>query len=72
MKTISRWEFLKDSAAFGIAAAGLNLPKFSLKTQFDLIIKNGSIIDGTGRKEFKADIGIRNGRIASIGKLGHA
>ncbi|MGE5352981.1 MAG: N-acyl-D-amino-acid deacylase family protein, partial [Acidobacteriota bacterium] len=40
--------------------------------QFDLIIKNGSIIDGTGRKEFKADIGIRNGRIASIGKLGHA
>ncbi|MGE5430070.1 MAG: N-acyl-D-amino-acid deacylase family protein [Syntrophomonadaceae bacterium] len=72
MKTITRREFLKDSAAFGIAAAGLSLPVFSIKNQFDLIIKNGSIIDGTGRKEYKADIGIKNGRIAAIGKLGHA
>lgn len=72
MKTISRREFLKDSAAFGIAAAGLNLPIFSLRNQFDLLIKNGSVIDGTGKKEFLADIGIKNGRIAAVGKLGHA
>ncbi|HEX2867367.1 MAG TPA: D-aminoacylase [Ignavibacteriales bacterium] len=72
MKTISRREFLKDSAAFGIAAAGLNLPAFSLKNQFDLVIKNGSVIDGTGRREFKADLGIKNGRITAIGKLSHA
>jgi N-acyl-D-amino-acid deacylase len=33
----------------------------------DLLIKNGSIIDGTGSPARKADITIRNGKIASIG-----
>jgi len=36
---------------------------------YDLIIKNGSIIDGTGREAFSADLGIINGRIAAIGNL---
>ena len=30
---------------------------------FDLVIKNGEIIDGSGNQPFKSDIGIRNGRI---------
>lgn len=34
---------------------------------YDLIIKNGSIYDGTGRKPFVADVGIVNGKIARIG-----
>ncbi len=34
--------------------------------EVDLVIRNGVIIDGTGRKRFKADLGIRNGRIAVI------
>ena len=35
---------------------------------FDLIIKNGSLIDGTGSAQYTADIGILNGRIACIGQ----
>lgn len=35
----------------------------------DLIIKNGKIIDGTGKKEFKADIGIRKDKIRVIKNL---
>jgi N-acyl-D-amino-acid deacylase len=36
---------------------------------FDIIIKNGKIIDGTGNPWFKADLGIKNGKIAKIGCL---
>ena len=34
---------------------------------FDLLIKNGMILDGTGCDGFVADIGIRGGKIAAIG-----
>ena len=36
---------------------------------FDLIIKNGNIIDGTGSKPRKSDIGINGDKIISIGDL---
>jgi len=35
----------------------------------DLIIRNGRIIDGTGSAGFAGDIGIRDGRIAAIGRV---
>ncbi|MFP6837261.1 MAG: amidohydrolase family protein, partial [Pseudomonadales bacterium] len=35
----------------------------------DLVIKNGRIVDGTGDPSFKADIGIRDGRIIAIGNI---
>jgi N-acyl-D-amino-acid deacylase len=38
-------------------------------TQFDIIIKNGHIIDGTGSPWYAGDLGIRNGKIVAIGKL---
>src|SRR4051812_7441770 len=37
---------------------------------YDLLIKNGRVVDGSGSPAFKADIGIRNGKIVEIGKLG--
>ena len=36
---------------------------------FDIVITNGHIIDGTGSPWYSGDIGIRNGKIASIGNL---
>lgn len=41
----------------------------SEKLQFDLIIKNGRVIDGTGNPWFKADIGVKDGKITKIGNL---
>ncbi len=42
----------------------------SAKAQdFDVLITNGHIIDGTGSPWYSGDIGIRNGRIAAIGSL---
>src|SRR5262245_42381575 len=37
--------------------------------QFDTIIKGGTIVDGTRVPRYKADIGIKNGKIAQIGRL---
>ncbi len=34
--------------------------------EFDLIITNGIVIDGSGRPRFKADIGILDGRIGAL------
>src|SRR6185503_12052979 len=36
---------------------------------YDLLITNARVIDGSGNPWFRADIGIKNGRIASIGRL---
>src|SRR5215469_1175347 len=36
---------------------------------YDLIIKNGHIIDGTGSPWYSGDVGIKDGRIAALGRL---
>jgi N-acyl-D-amino-acid deacylase len=36
---------------------------------FDLIVKNGIVVDGTGNPWSKVDIGIKDGRISNIGQL---
>ena len=36
---------------------------------YDLLIKNGRIIDGSGRPAFHGDVGVVNGKIVELGKL---
>jgi N-acyl-D-amino-acid deacylase len=37
--------------------------------EYDIIIRNGQVIDGSGRPGYKADVAIKNDRIALIGNL---
>jgi N-acyl-D-amino-acid deacylase len=37
--------------------------------RFDRVIRNGMIVDGTRAPRYRADIGIRDGRIAMIGRI---
>ncbi len=37
---------------------------------FDLLVKNGMIVDGSGLPRYRGDIGVKDGRIAEIGRLG--
>ncbi len=39
---------------------------------FDLIIRGGHVVDGTGNPWFAADVGIRGDRIAAVGRLADA
>ena len=39
---------------------------------YDLLIRNARVVDGTGNPWYRGDIGIRNGRIAAVGELSHA
>ena len=36
---------------------------------FDLVVKNGIVVDGTGGPRFHADIGVNEGKITAIGRL---
>jgi len=35
--------------------------------ELDRVIRGGAVVDGTGRARFRADVGIREGRIAAVG-----
>lgn len=36
---------------------------------YDLVIKNGTVVDGSGAPRFRADVAVKDGKIAEIGKL---
>jgi len=40
--------------------------------RYDILIRNGRVLDGSGNPWLAADIGIRGGRIADMGRLGNA
>ena len=50
-------------AAFTPVAPGPQAPTF------DLVIRNGTIVDGSGGRPFRGDVGVIGGRIAAIGTL---
>ena len=52
------------------------LPPFCLAfalsaADYDLLIRDARVADGTGNPWFHADVGIRDGRVAAVGDLSH-
>jgi N-acyl-D-amino-acid deacylase len=39
---------------------------------FDLVVRGGTVVDGSGRPGVRADVGVRDGTIAAIGRLDDA
>jgi N-acyl-D-amino-acid deacylase len=62
------------AAVIGLAAlvAAAAVAGEAAPPAYDLIIEHGHVIDGTGAPWYAADIGIRAGRIAAIGRLDQA
>jgi len=42
---------------------------FGCSHDYDIIITNGTIYDGSGNSPIKADIGVKNGKIKTIGEI---
>ena len=36
---------------------------------YDLVVRNGTDIDGSGMPRYRADVGVKDGRIAHIGRI---
>src|SRR6516162_2489731 len=60
--------------AFPFASLLLALPLggHAIETNYDLVIRNGHVIDGTGSPWYAADVAVKDGRIAAIGRLDDA
>src|SRR6185436_8542184 len=52
------------------AAGGLFLR--AQTTTYDVLIRGGHVVDGTGNPWVAADVAIKNGRIAAVGRLPNA
>jgi dihydroorotase/N-acyl-D-amino-acid deacylase len=54
-----------------IAAAAYDAPALG-ENSYDILIRNGRVVDGSGNPWFSGDVAIRGNRIVAIGKLGNA
>jgi N-acyl-D-aspartate/D-glutamate deacylase len=50
--------------------AGGTTEKGRTVMSYDLLLKNGRVVDGSGMPSFHGDVAVKNGKIAAIGKLG--
>ncbi len=67
--TITRRGFLATSSVAALGACANGLPHVESVADFDLLIRGGSIVDGTGGPAFTADIGISADTITAVGAL---
>jgi N-acyl-D-amino-acid deacylase len=58
------------AAVFALALSGA--ASLSIAQPYDLLIRDGRVLDGTGNPYFRADVAIVGDEIVAIGKLGNA
>jgi N-acyl-D-amino-acid deacylase len=61
--------FVAASFIMSPASAAQRRARASANVEYDLVIRNGRVVDGTGRRAFKADVGIRGDRIVRVGNV---
>jgi N-acyl-D-amino-acid deacylase len=65
---ISRRAFLERSGAAALAVAACPA-RAAAAPQFDVVLKGGTLLDGTGAPAYAGDLGIVGDRIAAIGEI---
>jgi len=52
-----------------LMSLSLTLPAPAQQPQYDIVIRNGRIIDGTGSPWYSGDLGIKSGKISALGTV---
>src|ERR1041385_7535945 len=50
----------------------LLLPALAAAADYDILIRNARVVDGSGKAWFRADVAVKDGRIAAVGPLSQA
>ena len=69
MKRNIRQQLIWNYCISSVTLLALLLPSFGNSQDYDLIIRGGKVVDGSGNPWYHADIAIKNDRIAEIGQL---
>ena len=64
-----RRDFLQMTAGGFALASAYPLAALASDASFDIVIRGGTIVDGTGKPGVRHDLGIKGSRIAAIGNL---
>jgi len=68
-KFLSYAAAVSAAASAGVAGARTRAAEQRTSGTHDLVLKNGRVIDGAGTPWFRADIGVKDGRISKIGRV---
>src|ERR1700741_352969 len=60
---------LRVLSVFAVALVAATLHAQRPQTRYDVLIKNGRIVDGTGAPWFRGDVGIAGDHLAAVGAL---
>jgi N-acyl-D-amino-acid deacylase len=61
---------MKRRSALLLALLAVNLPLGLHSQSYDVIIRHGRVADGSGNPAFFADVAVKKGRIAAMGRVG--
>lgn len=65
----TRRRFLRDSSAALVALSAWRPGRVEAAPTFDLVLRGGTILDGTGAPAFRADLAVKGDTIAAIGDI---
>ncbi|MFQ5695674.1 MAG: amidohydrolase family protein, partial [Terriglobia bacterium] len=68
-RSITRRRFLADSSTVALGAAAFGSFGVEAAPSFDLVLKGGTILDGTGAPAWRVDVGLRGDTIAALGSI---